>query len=188
MRAARDSTGGSERHQSLGQPDQHGDPMEPLKVSSTDGVHVRFGKALGTRLLLRANATGGAFGLVEHDLPPGQLGSPIHTHENEDEYSFVSSGQLTAQVGGQILVAGPGEIVVKPRGIPHAFWNKGSEPVRFLELICPGGFEQYFFDMAEPFNARDMEAIAVIRERYRLTVKPESIPELLQKHGLQPPF
>ena len=158
------------------------------KIGSTTGRHVRFGKALGTRRMLGANETGGAFGLVEHDLPPGQLGSPIHTHEREDEYSYVVSGRLTALVGDDVIETGPGELVAKPRGIPHAFWNAGSEPVRFLELITPGGFEDYFFEMAEPFNARDQAAIAVIRERHRLTVRLESIPELLAKYGLQPPF
>ena len=158
------------------------------RIPATAGDHVRFGKALGTRRLLASSSTGGGFGLIEHDLPSRQLGSPIHTHEREDEYSFVLIGQLTAQVGDTILIAGPGELIVKPRGIPHAFWNARSEPVRFLEMICPGGFEEYFFEMAAPFNARDMEAIAAIRDRYRLTVKPESIPELLERHGLLPPF
>jgi mannose-6-phosphate isomerase-like protein (cupin superfamily) len=158
------------------------------KIATTAGEHVRFGKALGTRRLLGSSSTSGGFGLVEHDLPVRQLGSPIHTHEREDEYSFVLSGQLTAQVGDGILIAGPGEIVVKPRRIPHAFWNASSEPVRFLELICPGGFEEYFFEMAGPFNAGDVATIAAIRDRYRLTVKLESIPELLERHGLQPPF
>jgi len=163
--------------------------MEPLlKVTSTDGEHVRFGKALGTRRLLRASVTGGAFGLVVHDLPSRQLGSPIHTHEREDEYSFVLTGQLTAQVGEAVVVAGPRELVVKPRGVPHAFWNVGQEPVRFLELICPGGFEEYFFEMAGPFNSRDQEAIAKIRERFRLSVRMESISELLERYELQPPF
>ena len=120
--------------------------MQVGKIAANDGEHVRFGKALGTRRMLPATATGGAFGLVEHDLPAGQLGSPVHTHEREDEYSYVLSGRLTAQVGDDVIEAGPGELVVKPRGIPHAFWNAGTEPVRFLELICPGGFEEYFFE------------------------------------------
>ena len=158
------------------------------KIATPAREHVRFGRALGTRRLLGSSSTSGGFGLVEHDLPARQLCSPIHTHEREDEYSFVLSGQLTAQVGDGILVAGPGELVVKPRHIPHAFWNVGSEPVRFLELICPGGFEEYFFEMARPFNARDAVAIGAIRDRYRLTVMLESIPELLERHGLQPPF
>ena len=160
----------------------------PMKFSSADGEHVRFGKALGTRRMVPATATGGAFGLVEHDLPPRQLGSPIHTHEREDEYSYVLSGRLTAQVGDTVFEAGPCELVAKPRGTPHAFWNTGAEPVRFLELISPGGFEEYFFELAAPFNARDLPAMAAIRDRYRLSVRPESIPELIERNGLQGPF
>ncbi len=157
------------------------------KIAATDGEHVRFGKALGTRRMLPASATGGAFGLVEHDLPAGQLGSPVHTHEREDEYSYVLSGRLSAQVGDSVIDAGPGELVAKPRGIPHAFWNSGTEPVRFLELISPAGFEEYFFELAEPFNGHDEQAMGEIVGRYRLDLRMETIPELLERHGLQPP-
>jgi hypothetical protein len=64
------------------------------KIAPTDGKHVRFGKTLGTRRVLPATATGGGFGLVEYDLPPGQLDSPVHTHQRENEYSCVLSGRL----------------------------------------------------------------------------------------------
>jgi quercetin dioxygenase-like cupin family protein len=162
--------------------------LQIKKIAATDGEHVRFGKALGTRRVLPSTGTGGAFGLVEHDLPAGQLGSPVHTHEREDEYSYVLSGRLTAQVGDDVIEAGPGELVVKPRGVPHAFWNAGTEPVRFLELISPGGFEEYFFELAGPFNARDAGAMDENRARYRLDLRMETIPELLERNGLQPPF
>jgi len=151
-------------------------------------THVRFGKALGTKLLLSSEQTGGSFGLVEHDLPARQLGSPVHTHADEDEYSYVVSGTLSAQVGDEVIEAGPGEVVAKPRGIPHAFWNAGDEPVVFVELITPGGFEEYFFDLAEPFNAQDLEAMDAIRQRYRLDMRPETIGELIGRNGLEPPF
>jgi uncharacterized cupin superfamily protein len=160
----------------------------PPILYPADSEHVRFDKALGTRRVVSGRATGGVFGLVEHDLPPGQLGSPIHTHEREDEYSFVLSGRLTAQVGDQVLQAGPGELIAKTRGIPHAFWNAGTEPVRFLEMISPAGFEEYFFELAAPFNTRDRQAMEVIRAHYRLDVNVETIPLLLERHGLQPPF
>ena len=51
----------------------------PQKIPATAGEHVRFGKSLGTRRMLPASATGATFGLVEHDLPARQLGSPVHT-------------------------------------------------------------------------------------------------------------
>lgn len=42
---------------------------------------------LGVRFVLDGNATGGRFSLVEYPLPARALGSPVHTHANEDEYS-----------------------------------------------------------------------------------------------------
>jgi len=160
----------------------------PRLVDARAGEHVRFGKALGTRRKVSSRDTGGAFAIVEHDLPEGQLGSPVHTHEREDEYSYVLSGRLWVQIGDEVLEAGPGDWVLKPRGIPHAFWNAGTEPVRFLELICPGGFEEYFFEMAAPFNAQDRAGMAAVRERHRLDVRIDSIPGLLERNGLKPPF
>jgi hypothetical protein len=73
-------------------------------------------------------------------------------------------------------------------GIRHAFWNAGPEPVRFLELICPGGFDEYFFELAGPFNNRDQDAMDQVRCRYRLDLRMETIPELLERNWLQPPF
>ena len=96
------------------------------------------------------------------------------------------SGRLTAKVGDDVIDAGPGELVVKPRGIPHAFWNTGAEPVRFLELICPGGFEEYFFELAAPFNARDEQAMGAVRDRYRLDIRPETIPSFLNGTAAAP--
>lgn len=37
---------------------------------------------------------------------------------------------------------------VKPRGVFHTFWNAGVTPVRFLEVIAPGAFAQYFRELA----------------------------------------
>jgi quercetin dioxygenase-like cupin family protein len=158
------------------------------KEQDMQSDYVRFGRALGTRRMLTGATTGGTFGLVEHDLPARQLGSPIHTHANEDEYSYVLSGRLTARIGDEVVEAGPGELVVKPRGIPHAFWNSGDEPVRFLELISPAGFEEYFFELAEPFNSQDEAAMGEVVARYELDLRMETIGELVERYRLEPPF
>jgi quercetin dioxygenase-like cupin family protein len=150
--------------------------------------HVRFFNGLGTQRVLGSAETRGELGVVLHDLPPKQLGSPIHTHANEDEYSYVLSGRLTALIGDEVVEAGPGEAVVKPRGIPHAFWNAGDEELRFVEMISPGGFEEYFFELAEPLNTGDGEAIGGIVARYQLDLRMETVPELVERGGLEPPF
>jgi hypothetical protein len=80
--------------------------------------------------------------------------------------------------------------VVKPRGIAHAFWNPGDEPVRFLEVITPAGFEDYFADV-EPLlsgpGAPDTEALAAVRGRYALAMDMDSAPQLVAAHGLTAP-
>src|SRR4051812_5407597 len=157
-------------------------------TQASTAEHVRFGKALGTKMLLSSAHTGGAFAVVEHDLPAGHLGSPVHTHASEDEYSYVIAGTLSAQIGDEVVEAGPGELVTKPRGIPHAFWNAGDEPLRFVELISPAGFEEYFFELAGPLNAGDEQAMGAVVQRYALDLQMETVPGLVERNGLEPPF
>ena len=135
---------------------------------------------LGTRYL----AEGEGFALVEHTLPPRALGSPLHRHANEDEFSYVLEGRLGAQLGDEVVEAGPGELVRKPRGQEHAFWNAGDEPLRFLELISPGRFAEYFRDLAPVLAAGDHARVQEIAARYELEIDFATIPTLAERHGL----
>jgi quercetin dioxygenase-like cupin family protein len=143
--------------------------------------------ALGVRFLVDGERTGGAFSLVEHPLPPRALGSPLHTHHHEDEYSFVLQGRFGVQLGDEVLQLGPGDLLVKPRGIPHAFWNAGDEPARLLELISPAGFEHYFRDLAPLLAAdeRDQAAIDQVVARHQLDIDFATIPTLAERHHLR---
>jgi mannose-6-phosphate isomerase-like protein (cupin superfamily) len=143
---------------------------------------------LKNRYLIDSADTDGRFALIEHRIPPRTLAAPVHTHEREDEYSYVLSGRMGAQIGDEVVDAGPGELVVKPRGIPHAFWNAGDEETVLLELISPGQFGEYFADIAPHLNGEgppDTEALAAIQQRYALTMDFESIGGLVAEHGLQ---
>ena len=136
--------------------------------------------ALGVRFMIDGETTGGAFSLVEHPLPPRALGAPVHTHANEDEYSYVLEGRIGVQLGDEVLEAGPGELVFKPHGVPHAFWNAGDQPARLLEVISPAGFENYFREMAPLLAAPepDEAAIGEVVARYDLDIDFETIPVL----------
>ncbi len=108
-------------------------------------------------------------------------------HEHEDEYSFVPAGRMGAKIGEDVVDAGPGDLVVKPRGIPHAFWNPGDEDTRLLEIISPAGFEQFFADMSPHLTADtepDFELVGSIQARYGLSMDFESIEPLMREHGL----
>lgn len=140
--------------------------------------------------MLGADRTGGRLSLVEHPLAPRALGSPMHTHRREDEYSVVLEGRVGAQIGDQVTEAGPGSVLVKPRGVPHAFWNPADQPARLLEIISPAGFELYFAQLAEILSAAggpDPQALAALTDRYDLDLDLSSIPRLTAAHGLQAP-
>jgi mannose-6-phosphate isomerase-like protein (cupin superfamily) len=142
---------------------------------------------LGAVLLLPSGVTNGQVAVVEHPLAPRALGALVHTHRNEDEFSLVLEGRIGVEIGGETLEAGPGDVVVKPRGIPHAFWNPTGEPARVLELIVPGGFEAYFAELAAVFSRPgppDLAAIGAVAARYELELDPSSIPRLAETHGL----
>ena len=142
---------------------------------------------LGAILLLASERADGQFALVEHTLSPRALGAPLHTHRNEDEYSLVVEGTVGVEIGGEVLQATAGRIVLKPRRIPHAFWNPTDRPVRLLDLIVPGGFERYFADLHEilgvpraPGSRRARRARRPLRAR----PPPGSIPRLAAEHRL----
>jgi uncharacterized RmlC-like cupin family protein len=86
-----------------------------------------------------------------------------------------------------VLEAGPGDLVFKPRGVPHAFWNAGDEPARLLELISPAGFENYIREiaplLAEPEH--DEAAIGEVVARYELDIDFGTIPVLAERRDLR---
>lgn len=143
--------------------------------------------ALGVRFLIDGATTGGRFSLVEHPLGPRRLGAPLHTHRNEDEYSFILEGRVGVQLGEEVIDAGPGDLVFKPRGVPHTFWNAGEEEVRLLELISPAGFENYFRELAPLLATGDLTnpLIADVRARYALDLDPSSVVTLAERHNLR---
>src|ERR687893_76414 len=117
-------------------------------VLSPDEGETVWLRKLGIRFMIGGEDTQDNFALVEHPIGPRGLAAPMHTHRYEDEYTYVLEGEIGIQVGEEVLVARPGDLVFKPRGVPHAFWNAGDTPARGLETIPPAGFERYFVEIS----------------------------------------
>jgi len=149
----------------------------PRLVGPTDGKRVDL-TTLGVRFMIWSAESGGGFSLVEHPIPPRCLCAPMHRHTHEDEYSYVLEGRMGAQLGGDVVFADVGDLVFKPRGQWHTFWNAGDTPCRILEIISPGGFEQFFAERGDGSARPDAGA------RYGLEFDLESIPRLCEEHGL----
>jgi mannose-6-phosphate isomerase-like protein (cupin superfamily) len=155
-----------------------------------EGRNVAF-RGLGVRFMIDAARSGGGFSLVEHPIAPRTLASPLHVHRNEDEYSYVLEGEVGVQVGDEVRYARPGDLVFKPRGIWHAFWNRADDPARLLEIISPAGFEGYFAEIAPllpPNRAEpDLAALAAARARYGLQMDMDSIAGICERERLPLP-
>ena len=95
---------------------------------------------------------------------------------------------LYVQLGNEVLEIGPGDLLFKPRGVAHAFWNAGDEPARLLELISPAGFENYFRELAPLLAApeRDQAAIGEVVARHQLDIDFATAPALAERHRLRP--
>lgn len=153
-----------------------------MPAATTDPMaEFDFG-GLGVVWKIDAGDTSGRFSVVHHPIAPRALAAPLHRHANEDEYSYVLTGRLGALLGDEVVIASAGEWVAKPRGQWHTFWNPDDEPCEIIEVISPGGFEDYFREVAAAWG--DLEAFATINRKYDLEMDFESVPALCERFGL----
>lgn len=94
-----------------------------------------------------AEDSGGAMTVLE-EAPP-MVDTPLHVHSREDELFYIVEGEHVITLGEREFRLGPGEAIFAPRGIPHA--QRRVEPGVGHELVVltPGGFEEFFRDLAE---------------------------------------
>ena len=80
-------------------------------------------------------------------LPKGEA-PPVHVHRTEDEIFHMLSGTIRFQVDGTVTVAGAGETVLGPKGLPHGFrvLSEGAE----MLVITRGAFERMVTGAARP--------------------------------------
>ena len=129
----------------------HAAAARPVTVQAEEGEALWF---LGFLVTMKADgeATAGRVAVIDN-LGPRGAGSPLHVHRNEDEWFWVTEGEVTFWVGGQTFVAGPGAFVYGPRDVPHTF-EVTSEQARFLLVAEPAGFERFVGEVGEPATTR----------------------------------
>jgi mannose-6-phosphate isomerase-like protein (cupin superfamily) len=145
--------------------------------------------SIGVRFMIDGGDTGERFSLVEHPMSARSLAAPLHRHAREDEYSYVLEGRMGALLGDDVVVANTGDLVFKPRGQWHTFWNAGEQPCRILEIISPAGFERFFSELVDLGGVTQAEpqTLADLCMRYELEMDPDSVPGLLQRFDVRFP-
>jgi mannose-6-phosphate isomerase-like protein (cupin superfamily) len=136
------------------------------------------------RFMIDGKDTDGRLSVVEHTVAPHVLAGPMHFHTREDEYSYVLEGRLGALLGEEELFAEPGDLVFKPRGEWHTFWNPGDVPTRVLEIITPSGLEDLFRELGAPGVELDPATLPALVARYGCEVDFKRTASILEQHGL----
>jgi quercetin dioxygenase-like cupin family protein len=133
---------------------------------------------LGALLTIKSSAetTNGGVAVIEHHASQGH-GSPLHVHHNEDEWFYVTEGELTFWTGGQVTTASAGSFVYLPRDVPHTFLVS-SPQARFLLVVEPAGFEGFVREMSEPAGERTLPPATV------QPPSPEQMTATAAKYGL----
>jgi quercetin dioxygenase-like cupin family protein len=160
-------------------------PLESIVVEAGRGRTFSF---LGYEATFKISGeqTSNGLSLAEFVAHPGTF-TPPHTHKNTDEVSYIVAGEMGFMVAEEEFVARAGAYVVRPRGVPHAFWNIADTACRFIDMYTPAGFEAWFEEIArmtaspQPPTFQELAAAAA---RHDVFVLPGMIPALVEKYGI----
>jgi quercetin dioxygenase-like cupin family protein len=147
--------------------------VKPMTVASDEG-EARWWFAALAVIKATAADTGGQMCIVDVTEGPGSE-APLHVHHREDEAFWILEGDVTLQIGDQIIEAHAGDYAFGPRDIPHRY-TVGAAGCRMLFICTPGGFEGLVRDMSEPAASRtlpppseqepDWERVAAVAKAY----------------------
>lgn len=121
--------------------------LQPRLLKPGAGPMLSF---LGVDLSFKVESadTAGAWALLEYIAPPQFAGPPLHWHKVTNEAFYVLEGIVTFRMGEEVFKGEPGAMVYIPTGVLHTFSNQEEVPARFLTFLSPGGFEEYFKELA----------------------------------------
>jgi mannose-6-phosphate isomerase-like protein (cupin superfamily) len=81
---------------------------------------------------------------------PRDYGPPPHVHADEEEVFYVLEGKVEVMSGDQQFLAGPGSLVLTPRGTLHTFHVTDEGPGKMLIITAPAQFERFVAEVGSP--------------------------------------
>lgn len=105
-----------------------------------------------------AAETPSVFAIEHTKIMPG-WGPPLHVHVAQDEWFYLIEGEVLIQAGEQRVTLKPGDSVLGPRNVPHAFLAIGPNPARMLITFTPGGQMEQFFRDTVAFGPQQTAAV-----------------------------
>ena len=153
-------------------------------LAAADGRLVPSLGRVANRFMIDGADAEGRVAVLQHHFQPRALAAPMHRHHDEDEYTFVLSGRIGAILDGEDAFGEPGDLIFKPRGQWHTFWNASDEPAVVLEIISPAGLEDLFKSFEHLTEPPTPEVMAGLAGKYHCDLDFESTFPLVQRHGL----
>jgi len=138
-------------------------PVKNIHVSATKGKEWNvFGVKIIGKVL--SEDTNGNYSVIITETPPNG-GPPLHIHTHEDELFYVLKGNYEFFYGAKKVLAKKGDFIQLPKGVPHRFINTDSITGITMNTITPGGFENFFDDIAnyskkQPLTKPKIDSIA----------------------------
>ena len=80
-------------------------------------------------------------------------GPARHLHTAQDEWFFAAEGNFVVEIGAQRFALGPGDSLLAPRQVPHAWSNVGPGLGRLMIVFSPAGRMEAFFRTVTQVNA-----------------------------------
>jgi quercetin dioxygenase-like cupin family protein len=105
----------------------------------------------GERITFQKTAadTGGQLLAIDLELPTGaRMPAGLHIHPEQDERFEVVRGRMRFRIRRERILAGPGDVVVVPPGVPHDWANAGEEPALVLVEVRPALAMERLFETA----------------------------------------
>ena len=149
----------------------------PIALQAGEGEALWF---LGSLVTIKSasETTDGRVAVLENYAPRGG-GSPMHVHRREDEWFYVTEGELTFWVADASLSLTAGSFAFGPKGVPHTFYAEAGG-ARALVGFAPMQFEGFQREVGEPATERvlppplqghpDMERLLPIAERNGMVI------------------
>jgi len=123
-------------------------------ATSGKGIRVAHGEGrLGERHTIGVSTTdfkvltqdcGGALFIMEHTNRK-KGGPPRHLHHNEDEWFYVIDGDHIVEIASERFQLKPGDSILAPREVPHAWAFVGDTPGRMVIAFTLANKMEAFF-------------------------------------------
>jgi mannose-6-phosphate isomerase-like protein (cupin superfamily) len=153
--------------------------LKPVAVRSDEG-EARWWFGALAEIKATAADTGGQMTIVEVTEHPGAE-APLHVHHRDDEGFWILEGDLTFEVGDEIIKASAGDYVFGPRDIPHRF-TVGDKGCRMLFIMVPGGMEGVIRATSEPAPTRTLPPLS---EEEPSAEEIEGLKAIVREHGYE---